>query len=361
MRTVEQRCRLGRVFDDVQARRLRRRLEGEARLNRHLVRRREAAQKLAELEVVEDAPRAVVVVAGPARLLELELHRHVAHDGDHPLAQAHPVGVGFQRSLQPALRQLVHTFEQPLDADEVLDQLGRGLVPDPGDARDVVRGVAPQGLEVDQLRRLEAVALPDLIRTVDERVGDAASRHQGFDRFGHELQAVEVTRHDGHGVAALFRDARQGADHVVGLEAFDAVDGYRERLEDLADHVHLRAKIIGHGPATSLVLLVFLRAKCGFAEIECGDRVLGARRQHDGQHRREAVDRVGDPTIRRAHWRQSKKSSIDEAVGVDQNQPPPPSLRHVRSLRRAGSSPCGGLARSNRRDGEDRRLEWTRG
>ena len=127
--------------------------------------------------MVENPPGSLVVVTRPARLLQLERDGHVPDDGDHALAQPDPVGVLLERLLQPSLRQLIDLLQQCVDRAVVLDELGRGLVPDPWHARNVVRRVSPQGLEIDELRRLEAVALAHLVRPVDERVRDAAARH----------------------------------------------------------------------------------------------------------------------------------------------------------------------------------------
>src|SRR5207245_5396328 len=102
--SVEQAGGLGRVFHDPEARGLRGKLEGEAGLDRHLIGRREAGKQLAKLEMVEDAARLVVVVAGPARPLELQLDRHVADDRDHPLATPDLFGIvldlGFLSDLE---------------------------------------------------------------------------------------------------------------------------------------------------------------------------------------------------------------------------------------------------------------------
>ena len=339
LRAVEQAGRLRRIVDDLQSRRLRRRFEGKAGLNRDLVRGWESGEQLPELELVKDPPGPLIVVARPARLLEVELDRHVADDGHHPLAQPDLVDVRLECGFQPALGQLVDTLEQGFDADVVLDQLGGRLVADARHARDVVRGVAAQRFEIDELRRLEAVTLPHLVGAVDEGVGDASARHKSLHRLGDELQAVEVAGDDRDRVASLFADAGKRADDVVGFEAFDAMDGDRERLEHLAHHVHLRPQVVGHGAPSGFVLLIFLGAKCGFAKIEGGDGVLGSRRQHDRQHRGEAVDGIGHPAVRGAHRRQGKKCPIDQAVGVDQDEAPASSLRHVRILRRRRTSP----------------------
>ena len=111
-RAGEHGCRLGRILDDRQAGRLRRRLEGEARLHGNLVRRRETAQQLAELEVIEDSTCLLVVVACPARAVELELDRDVANDRHHPLAEPNLVCVRLQCGFEPAVGQLIDALQQ---------------------------------------------------------------------------------------------------------------------------------------------------------------------------------------------------------------------------------------------------------
>src|SRR5438477_432983 len=108
------------------------------------------------------------------------------------------------------------------------------LAADPGHPGDVVRRIAPKGLEVDEAGGLEPVALADLVGPVDERVGDPPTRHQSLDRLGHQLQAVQVAGDDGHRVASIFRDAGEVADDVVSLEPGHAVDRDREGGQHLA-------------------------------------------------------------------------------------------------------------------------------
>ncbi len=137
-RAAHEARRLGRVVDDPQSIGPRRRLKGQGWLHGHLVWRREPAQELAELEAVENCPHLVVVVASPARALEVELDRDVADDRDHPLAEPNLVGVLLEVVLEPALGQLIDPLQNGLHRAVVLDQLGGGLVADPRHAGDVV-------------------------------------------------------------------------------------------------------------------------------------------------------------------------------------------------------------------------------
>ena len=193
------------AVDDANVAGARDRLESQHGLHRHRVRRRKASQQLPELEAVEELAQLVPVVTQPARALDIEPHRDVADDGDQPLAEADRIGALPQRVLDAALGQLVETFQQRLDRAEVLDQLGGRLLPHPRHSRHVVRGVAAQRLVVDELRRLEAVALAHLVRSVDEGVGDAAPRHEGVDARGDQLQAVEIAGDDRRGQVLLLR------------------------------------------------------------------------------------------------------------------------------------------------------------
>src|SRR5207253_10996333 len=88
--------------------------------------------------------------------------------------------------------------------------------------------------------------------------------------------------------------------------------------------LELGPEVVGHRPAALLVLGVLLDAKGRAAHVESGDRVLGPVGQDDGHHRGEAVDGVGDLALGGAHRREREKGPVDEAVGVDQDQPTAP-------------------------------------
>ncbi len=73
---------------------------------------------------------------------------------------------------------LVRAVEHLLDRAELFDQLGGGLVPDAGDAGDVVRRVALKGLEVRHLVREDEIALLDILGCfVDDGVALVGAVH----------------------------------------------------------------------------------------------------------------------------------------------------------------------------------------
>ena len=102
-----------------------------------------------------------------------------------------------------------------------LQQLGGGLLADPGNARDVVGGVALEPDQVGDQLRLDAVALDDAVAVVDLRVGDAARGRHHPDPVADQLIGVAVAGHDHHRDLALAGLPDHRRDHVVGLPALD--------------------------------------------------------------------------------------------------------------------------------------------
>ena len=91
----------------------------------------------------------------------------------------------------------------------MVDQLGGGLLADPGHAREVVARVAAQRRVLGVLRRRDARALEDPGLVVERVVGDAAAVVEHLDvRVGHQLVAVAVAGDDDH-VDAVGRGARR--------------------------------------------------------------------------------------------------------------------------------------------------------
>jgi len=133
----------------------------------------------------------------------------------------------------------------------VLGQHGRrGLLADPGHTGQAVGRVAAQqgqlGVRVTGAVRGNAVALGHFGRAEQRRFLQplADIEHPHLDRVvGNQLQQVPVAADDDDRVVAF--GVGQGAEDVVGLEALGAGGGDTERAENLQDHVHLGAEIVG--------------------------------------------------------------------------------------------------------------------
>ena len=172
--------------------------------------------------------------------------------GELPV-EHHGGKVGAQRlsDLAP------HTFDV---VDQVLqravfdDPLGGGLLPHPGDARQVVAGVAAQRREVRVLLRCEPVLLDHRFGGESGQHADALDRVEHGDVVVHELQRVAVTSDDQDPVPGLVGLGREGGDDVVGLEPRLGEDGDTQCVENFLGDVDLAAELIRGGATGGLVL-----------------------------------------------------------------------------------------------------------
>jgi hypothetical protein len=129
------------------------------------------------------------------------------------------------------------------------DQLAGGLVADPGDPRDVVRGVALEADEVGDLLRRDPVARLDALGRVDLWILDAARRHHQADVLGHELEGVAVCRDDTRLDPGLVGLGGERRDHVVRLPALELEVPIAERFHDRPEVRELLGKQVRRGSA----------------------------------------------------------------------------------------------------------------
>ena len=202
-----------------------------------------------------------------------------------------------------------------------VDELGRGLLAHARHARHVVRAVALERLEVDDLVGPQVVALPDPIGVVDDRVLDARARRHQPGVVRDELEHVEVAGHDRRVEAAPLRLDRERADDVVRLVAGELVDRDPERLDDLADLGELVAQVVRHPLAGRLVLGEALVAERGSGEVEGDGHVVRPDvlepAQDDAAEPEHGIDEL---TARRRERWEREIAAVDEPVAVEQHQ-----------------------------------------
>ena len=98
------------------------------------------------------------VPAAELDVLHVELEGHVAHERDDPGVRAGQLLA--RRQVLPQLgRELVQVREDAVEVAVGREELGRGLLPHARHARQVVRGVSPQGGQQHVLRGRDAGAL----------------------------------------------------------------------------------------------------------------------------------------------------------------------------------------------------------
>ena len=194
--------------------------------------------------------------AGSTSIVEVAPHRR------EQLRVARLLGVLAHR-LRARRRELVDVLEHALERPVLRDQLPGRLVADPGNAGDVVRGVALEADEVRHLLGRDAVARLDALGRVDVDVRDAARRHHQADVLRAELERVAVGRDDAGLDPRLVGARGERRDHVVGLPALELEVPVAERLDDRAEVRELLAQEVGHRPPLGLVLRRQLRAVHG--------------------------------------------------------------------------------------------------
>ena len=205
------------------------------------------------------------------------------------------------------------------------DELARGLVADPRDPGDVVRGVALEPDEVGHLVGPHAVAQLDALRRVDVDVRDAARRHHQCHVLRTELERVAVGRDDA-GLDARFVGARRDRrDHVVRLPALELEVPVAERLDDRPEVRELLAQEVRHRLAALFVDHVDRLGDGGAvhrARVP-GDRdpaglVVGEELE---EHVAEPEQRVRRHSVaRRELLGQREERPVGEVVAVDEEQ-----------------------------------------
>ena len=157
--------------------------------------------------------------------------------------------------LGAANRQLGHFVEVGVDhiqpAAEAGQQTQRGFLADAGHARNVIDLVAHQRQVIDdQLRANTKFFFYPF--NIHHGVGHGVD--QGDVRIN-QLGHILIAGRDHHGTAMGGTFARQGANHVVRLYAFNTEQRQAQGLDAGVQWLDLYAQIIGHGRAMGFVLL----------------------------------------------------------------------------------------------------------
>ena len=165
----------------------------------------EPLQHGTQLELAHEVAQRAAVGLGTHRLGQVDAGLDLVLERRQLLRHARVVGVIDQVLLAFRAGDLLDVVEHALQRAELLQQLGRGLLADPGDAGDVVGGVAPQAHQVGDPIRRHPVALFDRGLVVDLGLGNPARGahhpHSGRD----QLVGVAVAGDDHHGDPLLAR------------------------------------------------------------------------------------------------------------------------------------------------------------
>ena len=280
----------------------------------------DAAQQVAELEAPEHLLQLRAVGRGEDELRHVAVELEVAPHRRQLLRLPRLVGV-LGDVLAARRRQLVGVRDHLLERPVLPDQLPGGLVADPRDAGDVVRGVALEPDEVRDLLRPDPVARLDAIGRVHVHVGDPARSHHQRDVLRDELEGVAVRRDDGRLDARLVGVRRERGDDVVRLPALELEVAVAERLDDRAEVRELLAEEIRHRLALRLVVLRDRGPVHGPGVPGDGDALRLVVGEELEEHVREAEQRVRREALaRRELLGQREEGAVGEVVSVDEEE-----------------------------------------
>ena len=123
----------------------------------------------------------------------------------------------FKRLFGARRLHFVHMLFQIFNRMKALNQRGRRLLADRGDARDIVGGIAHQRLDINEFLRRDPVGLPDRLR---REIGLAAAglRQTNQNVAIRELQKIPVTGHNRDLISLFLATFCEGSDHIIRLK-----------------------------------------------------------------------------------------------------------------------------------------------
>ena len=204
-----------------------------------------------------------------------------------------------------------------------LDQRHGRLFAHARHAGNVVRAVAHQRFEIDDMDRGKAVLLAERLR---RHVPGGGLPHPGGDELdlgmvGDQLQAVLVAGDDDTVPARRLAFAGDRADEVVRLVTGELVARDVHRVEHLFEDRHLHGKLLGHALALGLVAVIFQMAEGRLAAVKGHAQrirlLLVFKARHGGE---KPVDRMGVEPLPRGQRADAIIGAVDDRIAVDYHQ-----------------------------------------
>ena len=262
------------------------------------------------------------IVGGKRRVFEVELDRCVRLDGRHLAREQGVVDMRTQVLAHLAL-DLVRMGDDLVKAAVLRDKGARLLWADARHARDVVRGVALEAVEIrHELGGDAMVEVLDRLGRHDLDVRKALLGAHDLHVFGGELVHIAISGDEEHVATGGFARARERAEDVVALPSLGLEDGHLDLLQQLLDHGELCTQIGVHGRALRLVLWKHFHAHARLALIKGNRHAIGTKGiNHLQEHVEKPEDGIRRTAIRRVHgWGHGVERTVHERVAVDDGE-----------------------------------------
>ena len=259
-------------------------------------------------------PRRAPVGAG------VPVHRRVPADGAQRVGKLRQLPVGGQLfplfGLDGGVVQMV---VYPRQAAEFLHQRQGGFLTDARHAGNVVRGIAHQALDLDELGRGDAVFFRNGGLVHDKCFPVGGQQHGGG--AVHQLQAVPVTGGQQGGAARRLGGGGQRTQNVVRFPSGTAHLGKAQIGQQLFQNRHLAGQFLRHPVAGSLVTFIGLVAEGGSLLVPGDGHGVGlVGREQIEQNILEPKDGVGIPPILGGQQFDAKIGPVHQAVAVQYQQ-----------------------------------------
>ena len=263
---------------------------------------------------IQEAP--IFEFAG-VHVVERAERRHRIAQGHEPLRHARLLSVLEQVLAALGLPDRRRVGEQAVQIAELLQQLRRGLDPDPRHAGHVVGSVAGERQHVAHQLRPDPEAR-DHLRSVDRLL---LHRVVHLHALADQLHQILVRGDDDHLAPGGLGLAGIGRDDVVGLVAFELDHRQPERPGGLAHQRELGPEVIRRLEAIGLVAVVDGVAKARLALVEHHQQLI-ARHVLDQaeQHVAEAEHGADRQPLGVGQRRQREVRAEDVARPVDQDE-----------------------------------------
>ena len=270
---------------------------------------RQVVHKRLEIQFCENSLEFVDMGIADRKVLRPEGNRHIETNCGQVLGETQFIAPRGDFLALLAL-DLRHVVEDVLHRSPLLHQFAGALLADARHAGNVVRSVAPQREDVAHKDGIvDAVLLADRIAVHDLDASVRAFLLVNLTVVAHQLAVVLVGRHHEDLVAGFDALLRQGADHVVGLVAFDLQNRNAHRLQHPFHIGNRKQDVFGSLGAVGLVLRKNLAAETAALGVERHAQQVGPfaflnvaqeldeAEHHRGVHARAVAHRTAQKSI----------------------------------------------------------------
>ena len=222
---------------------------------------RQFLKKTIEFQLLIQRDQFVIIRLSYAHFFKVKFYRHETVNRCQTFAQDRELRVFLDFFAQRGLRDFVGPCQKILYRIELLEQSDSGLFSDARNPGDIVRAVAHQSFEVDELCRCQTVVLDHLVIIEQSELRDSFFGDENLCLVGRQLQRVLVSGNDQRLDICLFGKPRRRSDNIVGFVAFQFQRFDAHSGQHFLEQRHLHDKLRRHRLAVCLIRVIFQMAK----------------------------------------------------------------------------------------------------